>query len=171
MIASVNWRIAEAVFWSVAFAVNILPLESLNAGSFLASFNFCLPFFFDFRLVCFVCIVALANRITATYMEQAFTKEKLRFRRHPPGVTFSVHMDNSRCHNGRMAAAEFDCRRLGRAEHPPYAPDLIPCDFWLFGFLKEKFNDRQLRGVQFLHQAITDLWDELTFEGVQAVFL
>jgi hypothetical protein len=37
-----------------------------------------------------------------------FTKEKLRFRRHHPGVTFSVHMDNSRGHNGRMSTAEFD---------------------------------------------------------------
>jgi hypothetical protein len=70
-----------------------------------------------------------------------------------------------------MAIAEFNRRRLGRAENPPYSPDLSPCNFWLFGFLKEKLNDRQFRGVQFLHQAITDLWDELTFESVQAVFL
>jgi hypothetical protein len=38
----------------------------------------------------------------------AFTKEKQRFRRHHPRVTFSVHMDNTRCHNGRMATTEFD---------------------------------------------------------------
>jgi hypothetical protein len=70
-----------------------------------------------------------------------------------------------------MATAKFDRRRLGRPEHPLYSPDLRPCDFWLFGFLKEKFKDRPLRGVQSLHQAIADLWDELTFEDVQAVFL
>jgi hypothetical protein len=81
-------------------------------------------------------------------------------------VTFSVHTDNFRCHNDRIAAAEFDRRRIGRTEHPAYSPDLIPCDFWLFDFLKEKLKDRQLRGVQSLHQAITDLWDELTFEDV-----
>jgi hypothetical protein len=67
----------------------------------------------------------------------AFTKEKLRFRRHHPRVTLSVHIDNSRCHNGRMATAKFDRQRLGRAEHPPYSPDLSSCGFWLFGFLKE----------------------------------
>jgi hypothetical protein len=39
------------------------------------------------------------------------------------------------------------------------------------GFLKEKLKDRQLRAVQSLHQAITDLRDELTFEDLQAVFL
>jgi hypothetical protein len=47
---------------------------------------------------------------------RAFTKEKLKFRFHHPGVTFSVHMDNFRCHYGRMATAEFERRRLGRAE-------------------------------------------------------
>jgi histone-lysine N-methyltransferase SETMAR len=101
----------------------------------------------------------------------AFTKERLRFRRFHPGWTFSVHMDNSRCHNGRKATAEFERRILGRAEHPPYSPDLSPCDFWLFGFLKEKLKDRQLHGVQSLHQAITELWDAPTFEELQAVFL
>jgi hypothetical protein len=70
-----------------------------------------------------------------------------------------------------MATAEFDYRRFGRTEHPPYSPDLNQCDFWLFVFLKEKLKDRQLRGVQSLHQAITNLWDELTLENIQAVFL
>jgi hypothetical protein len=70
-----------------------------------------------------------------------------------------------------MATAKFDCRRFGRAEHISYSSDLSPCNFWLFGFLKEKLKERQLRGVQSLHQAIPDLWDELTFEDVQAVFL
>jgi hypothetical protein len=40
-----------------------------------------------------------------------------------------------------------------------------------FGFLKEKLKDRQLRGVHPLYQAITYLWNELTFDDVQAVFL
>jgi hypothetical protein len=38
----------------------------------------------------------------------AFAKEKLRFRRHHPGVTFSVNINNFRCHTGRMATTEFD---------------------------------------------------------------
>jgi hypothetical protein len=36
---------------------------------------------------------------------------------------------------------------------------------------KKKLKDRQLRRVQSLHQAIADLWDELTFEDAQAIFL
>jgi hypothetical protein len=70
-----------------------------------------------------------------------------------------------------MATAEFDRQRLGRAEHRPYSPDLSPCEFWFFGFLKKRLRDRQLPEVQSLQQAITDLRDELTFEDVEAVFL
>jgi hypothetical protein len=70
-----------------------------------------------------------------------------------------------------MATAEFDCRRLGRAEHPPYWLHLRPCDFWLFGFQEEKLKGRHLPAVQSLYQAITDLWDELTFKDIQAVYL
>jgi hypothetical protein len=43
--------------------------------------------------------------------------------------------------------------------------------FWLFLFLKEKLKDRPLRGIQSLHRVITYLWDKLTFEDVQTVFL
>jgi hypothetical protein len=70
-----------------------------------------------------------------------------------------------------MATTEFDRQRLGRAEHRPYSPDLSPYDFWPFGFLNKRLRDHRLRGVQSLHQAITNLWDELTFEDVEAVFL
>jgi hypothetical protein len=42
-----------------------------------------------------------------------------------------------------------------------------------FGSLvsKGQLKDRQSRGVQSLYQVITNLWDELNFEDVQAVFL
>jgi histone-lysine N-methyltransferase SETMAR len=79
-------------------------------------------------------------------------------------------MDNSRCHNGKVATAEFERRKLARAEHPAYSPDLSPCDFWLFGLLKEKLKDRELQGISSLHRSITELWDAVTFEEVQAVF-
>ena len=26
-------------------------------------------------------------------------------------------------------------------DHPPYSPDLAPCDFWLFDYIKERLDD------------------------------
>jgi hypothetical protein len=98
----------------------------------------------------------------------AFTKEKLRLQSHHPGVVFSVDRDDFRHHNGRMATAEFDRRRFGRTGHPPYSPDPNPCDLW---FPEGKAQGSPITRGPSLHQVITDLSDERTFEDVQAVLL
>jgi hypothetical protein len=64
-----------------------------------------------------------------------------------------------------MVTAEFDRPRLGRAEQPPYSPDLSPCNFWPFRFLKKKLKDRQLRipaaNVQKLKDSAADQFIDL----------
>jgi hypothetical protein len=55
-------------------------------------------------------------------------------------------MDNSTCHSGRKVTDEFDNRKLQRVAHPPYSPDLSPCDFWLFDMLKQKMKDHYASG-------------------------
>jgi histone-lysine N-methyltransferase SETMAR len=41
-----------------------------------------------------------------------------------------------------MHRADNDFNRLGigRLLHPPYSSDLVPCDFWLLGILKNKLE-------------------------------
>jgi histone-lysine N-methyltransferase SETMAR len=80
-------------------------------------------------------------------------------------------MDNSRCHNGKKTTAEIEHRRFARAPHPPYSQDLSPCNLWLFGLMKHSLKDREIQAVQALISALTNIWDDLTFEDVQAVFL
>jgi histone-lysine N-methyltransferase SETMAR len=48
-----------------------------------------------------------------------------------------LHLDNEPTPRG-----DDDFNRLGirRLPHPPYSPDLAPCDFWLFGNLKTKLE-------------------------------
>jgi histone-lysine N-methyltransferase SETMAR len=45
-----------------------------------------------------------------------------------------LHLDNARPH---LAADEFEELGIRRLPHPPYSPDLAPCDFWLFAHLKQ----------------------------------
>jgi len=28
-------------------------------------------------------------------------------------------------------------------DHPPYSPDLAPCDYWLFDYIKQHLGDQQ----------------------------
>jgi hypothetical protein len=53
---------------------------------------------------------------------------------------------------------------------PPYSPDLSPCDFWLFGFLKESMEGINLSTEDRIVEAITTIWRGVTFDTLQSVF-
>ena len=40
-------------------------------------------------------------------------------------------------------------------KHPPYSPDLAPCDFWLFDYIKGRLVD--YNDAQCLSKAITEI--------------
>jgi hypothetical protein len=82
----------------------------------------------------------------------------------------SVHMDNSMCHNGRKGTGELENLKLDRVAHPPYSPDLSPCDFWLFGMLKQRIQDRVFDTTEEILMVIRKGENEVTFEDLQSVF-
>jgi histone-lysine N-methyltransferase SETMAR len=47
-----------------------------------------------------------------------------------------VHADNARLHTAKKITEFFAGNGMKRASHPPYSPDLGPCDFYLFGLIK-----------------------------------
>jgi hypothetical protein len=63
-------------------------------------------------------------------------REKRRISRRKGLPNFSVHMDNSMCHNGAKITEKPAKRHIARAPHSLYSPDLSLCDFWLFGILR-----------------------------------
>jgi hypothetical protein len=47
-----------------------------------------------------------------------------------------LHRDNALAHD-MLAVREFLAKKsIMKLDHPPYLPDLTPCDFWLFPKLK-----------------------------------
>jgi hypothetical protein len=55
--------------------------------------------------------------------------EKRRISRKEGFLAFSVHRNNSMCHNGNKTSEKLAKRNIERAPHPPYSPDLSPCGF------------------------------------------
>jgi histone-lysine N-methyltransferase SETMAR len=84
--------------------------------------------------------------------------------------SFSVHNDNSTCHNGAKITEKLAKKHIARAPHPPYSLDVSPCDLRLFEILKEKMKDTVFRSEEQIFAAITKSWNELTFEDIQKVF-
>jgi transposase len=96
--------------------------------------------------------------------------EKRRIARRKGLQSFSVHMDNSMCHNGAKITEKLEKRHIARPPYPPYSPDLSPCDFWLFGILKQKMKERGFQSEEQILAAITENWNELTSKDIQRIF-
>jgi hypothetical protein len=79
-------------------------------------------------------------------------------------------MDNSKCHNGHRVLDELPRLKILRAFHPPYSPDMSPCDFWMFGDFKRKQKDCHLQRPEEILTALQELCDEIAFEEFQIVF-
>jgi hypothetical protein len=56
-----------------------------------------------------------------------------------------LHFDKAPIHNTKDVQDHLANFGFGRMEHPPYSPDPAPCDFFLFGAMKENFQDNTLR--------------------------
>jgi hypothetical protein len=81
------------------------------------------------------------------FLEQflpSLLSQKMLNRRKNAAVDFMVHMDNSVCHNAPEISLELEYNRIGRCPHPADSLDISSCDFWLFGFLKEKLKEQEL---------------------------
>ncbi len=62
---------------------------------------------------------------------------------------------------------EFGERWIGRGgplSWPPYSPDLTPCDFWLWGVLKEQVYAKKIRNLDHLKEVITSVIETITPE-------
>lgn len=57
---------------------------------------------------------------------------------------YRIHMDNAPAHNALLVTSGLNRMNWERLPHCPYSPDLSPCDFFLFPYLK-----RKLRGCHF----------------------
>lgn len=87
-------------------------------------------------------------------------KKVIRYRPKSGLKGIKLHIDNARSHNSKMTMQSISNYKIVRIPHPPYSPDIAPCDFWLFGKLKE-----YLKGKRF--DSETELFDALLTFSMQ----
>jgi hypothetical protein len=83
---------------------------------------------------------------------------------------FFAQIQNSICHNAGKITEEISDAKLESLANPVYSPDLSPCDFWLFGMLKQKMKDRAFQTVEEMLEAVTLIWNVVSFEQLQSIF-
>ena len=67
--------------------------------------------------------------------------------------TLLLH-DNAAAHKAKVTTTFLSEQGIQILDHPPYSPDLAPCDFWLFPTLKERLVGRKFDRVQDLAKAV-----------------
>jgi hypothetical protein len=83
--------------------------------------------------------------------------------------TAAVPFDNASIDDATEVRECLDGCGLSRMEHPPYSPDLAPCDCFLFEYVKEKFGRHRPLEFDDLFQAVDEILRDIpreTFDGV-----
>jgi histone-lysine N-methyltransferase SETMAR len=84
------------------------------------------------------------------------------------GVAGSLlHLDNAPTHK---IDDELTKRKITRIPQPPYSPDLSPCDFHLFGYIKEVLQGQEFETVDQLRCQIDILMIAFNREARREVF-
>ncbi|CAF3823307.1 unnamed protein product [Rotaria sp. Silwood1] len=79
-----------------------------------------------------------------------------------------LHYDNGRPHVHKEVTNYLESEGITIIKHPPYSPDLAPCGFWLFDFIKQNIPDQS--DSQSLHQAVSDFMNSLSKEEYRKTF-
>ena len=80
------------------------------------------------------------------------------------------HQDNAPVHNSIPFTDYLTKMGIKTVRHPPYSPDLAPCDFWLFPKLKEKLRGCRYETIEEMKEAVTKVIDTLTQEDFHEAF-
>ena len=103
------------------------------------------------------------------YYVEVLREFRKRFRRERPALFKSgqwhFHQDNTLVPNSILVTDYFTQMSIKTVPHPPYSPDLAPCDFCLF----PKHRGCHYETVE-MKEAVTKVIDTLTQEDFHGVF-
>ena len=74
--------------------------------------------------------------------------------------------DNAPVHNSILVTVYLTKMGIKTVPHPPYSPDLRPCDFWLF----PKLRGCRYVTIEWMKEAVTKVIDSLTQEDFDGAF-
>ena len=76
------------------------------------------------------------------------------------------HQDNRPVHNSILVTDYLSKKGIKTVRHPPYSPDLAPCDFWLF----PKLRGCHYETIEAMKETVTKAIDTLTQEDFHGAF-
>ncbi len=119
--------------------------------------------FFDMQGPVHTEFMPAGETITADSYCETIKRLKERVRRKCPHLwehnvdgdrTFLLQHDNASSHTAIPTLALLGSSGIQMVAHPPYSPDLAPCDFFLFPRMKSELRRQRFRGREELQNAV-----------------
>ena len=130
--------------------------------------------FFDSMGIIYIHWVPTRITVNKEYYIEVLREFKKRFRRKRPELFESgqwhFHQNNAPVHNSILVKDYLTQMGIKTVPHPPYSPDLAPCDFWLFPKLKENLRGNRYSTSEDMKEALTRVLNTLTQENFQGAF-
>ena len=118
--------------------------------------------------------VPTGQTVNKEYYVEVLRDFMKRFGRKRPALFKSgqwhFHQDDAPVHNSILVTDYLTKMGIKIVLHPPYSPDLAPCDFWLFPKLKEKLRGCRYETIEEMKEAVTKVIDTLTQEDFHGAF-
>ena len=118
--------------------------------------------------------VPTGQTVNKEYYVEVLRKFRKRFLRKRPALLKSAqwhfHQDNAPVYNSILVTDYLTKMGIKTLPHPPYSPDVAPCDFWLFPKLKEKHRGCRYETIEEMKEAVTKVIDMLTQEDFHRAF-
>jgi hypothetical protein len=72
-----------------------------------------------------------------------------------------IQMDNCEVHNSARTTQRLEEFQITPWRHPPYSPDVSPCNSWFFGWSKDSMKSQQFQGTEDVQAFLIDLSRDL----------
>jgi histone-lysine N-methyltransferase SETMAR len=72
-----------------------------------------------------------------------------------------LHVDNVKPHTSKMSIETIEALGFFLVPQPPYAPDLAPCDFFLFAYLKQHLEGEHFTREEQLIAVVIGVFDKI----------
>ena len=104
------------------------------------------------------------------YADSVLPKVLRSFNAIRPGEVMLLHHDNAPAHRSGVVMEYIDQKGIKLLPHPPYSPDLAPCDFWLNSFLKESLAGNSYSTRSALGSGINQWFKQVPKERFERAF-
>ncbi|GFX69366.1 mariner Mos1 transposase [Trichonephila clavipes] len=130
--------------------------------------------FYDIYGIVYLHWVPEGQSINQHYYLEVLGNLRERIRRKRPEMlkekSWIFHQDNAPAHSALSVKRFLAKHSIPVLEHPPYSPDLAPCDFYLFPKVKSALKGTRFESVEAVKEKAAGVLKELTKDDFQHCF-